>query len=135
MGLSSSSSTVAFKLLCGIAFITLKGFKGNKHILFFVLMLIALMVNFNRTSIVAVGAMLGLKFLISNKKPLVVASKLLSILLLAILAWKMGLGEIVFDQFSRGMGALDLSYRDFCGARVSGILWTIHLPAIPAINT
>ncbi|MDX9826602.1 MAG: O-antigen ligase family protein [Spirochaetia bacterium] len=112
MGLSSSSSTVAFKLLCGLAFITLKGFKSKKYILLFALMLIALMANFNRTSIVAVGAMLGLKFLISNKRPLVLALKLISILLLAIVGWKMGLGKIVFDQFSRGMGALDLSYRD-----------------------
>lgn len=116
MGLSSSSSTVAFKLLCGIALLTARGFRRKHDFPILILMLAALGVNFNRTAIIAVGASLGLLFMVADRRPKIVALKIIFAATAMAVAWKLGLGRIVIDQFSRGRGTIDLSYRD--------VLWT-----------
>lgn len=112
MGLSSSPSTMAFKLLCALVLLDYIGEKNARWKTFRIILIIAVIVNFNRTSMVALACYYAAKFVLERDDSPKFKYRLLVIMALAFFFVVLGGIDIVFDQFFRGRGNVDLSYRD-----------------------
>jgi len=112
MGLSSSTSTMAFKLICALILIDYIGRKSAGWRAVRIFLIVAVIVNFNRTSMVALAAYYAAKFVLDKNAPLKFTYKLLAIFAFVAVFLALGGLDIVLDQFFRGRGGVDLSYRD-----------------------
>lgn len=112
MGLSSSTSTMAFKLFCALIMIDYIGRKNVGWKIVRIILIIAVIINFNRTSMVAIACYYAAKFVIDKDNSPKFKHRLLAVLVLTAVFLALGGIDIVLDQFFRGRGTVDLSYRD-----------------------
>ena len=112
MGLSSSTSTMAFKLFCALIMIDYTGKKTIGWKIVRVILIVAVIINFNRTSIVAIACYYAAKFILGKGDSPKFKYRIIAVLTLAVAFIALGGIDIVLDQFFRGRGSVDLSYRD-----------------------
>lgn len=112
MGLSSGTTTMAFKLLCALIMIDYIGRKSVGWKIVRVILIVAVIINFNRTSMVAIACYYAAKFVIDKSDAPKLKYKVFAILAFVVVLLVSGGVDIILDQFFRGRDSVDLSYRD-----------------------